>query len=108
MIVGTSLVGLGRHDVLIAPSAILVTCDERLYVRGTVNFHQAGGAAAGRSQARRVLAWPGAPGVGARADLVGVVDVCWCGWHVGIALLEPVGGGDILCGLGLHHVGKAR
>jgi hypothetical protein len=39
---------------------------------------------------------------------VGAADVCRCGWHVGIALLEPVGRLGILCGLGLHPVGKAR
>jgi hypothetical protein len=108
MMVSTLLIGLGQCDTRIAPAVLLERCDERPHVKETVSFPQSRSTAVGWTSARRVLDWPGAPGVGACAGLVGAVDVCRCGWHVGIALLESVGCVGILRGLGLHHVGKAR
>jgi hypothetical protein len=108
MIAAVLLVGLGQCDREITPAVVLVECDERLHVKGTISFPQTQGKADCRVPARRVLDWPRTPGIGASADLVGAVDVCRCGKHVGVTLLEFVGRIGILCGLGLHHVGKAR
>jgi hypothetical protein len=101
-------VGLRLYDSEMASAAMLVESGERPHVEGIVSFPQTCGSTTGWVPACRVLDWPVSPGSRASADLVGSVDVCRCGRHVGVALLESIVCIDVLCGLGLHDVGKAR